>query len=237
MRCRRNEESKLKLERFYIVSRDFVDSINGRIFLTIAMYAVFIYLLNSSGPDQAFSLVLPISTGVTVFLLLRDSNLRRAISRGYFSVLSIVLATIILLVFHPPKLAEWYTIFLLQGFREEVFFRFFMMGLLGKWLFSEGGVELSLRSILLLISNTVFFAMGHAQYGTDLASLMIVFILGILFGYFFINMGLITSIILHAMWNIYLPLRWPATILFLGLFTIDLLHKNIPKRQRAAVFV
>ncbi len=183
---------------------------------TITIYIVFIYLLNFKGPDQAFSLILPVSTGLSVFYLLRDGNVRRSISRGYFSVISIVVAAITLLVFQPPKLAEWYTIFLLQSFREELFFRFFMLGLFGKWFFSDDGSGLSIRSMLLLMLNSVFFATVHAQYSGELASLVVIFILGMLFSYVFAKMGLLTSIILHAVWNIYLPIRWPAIFSSLG---------------------
>ena len=223
----------LKLRRFDNISRAFMDSLNGRIVQTIAIYIGFAYLLNYSGPDQAFSLVLPISTGLTVFYMLRDNNLKRSIIRGNFSVLSIVFAAIIFLVVYPPKLTEWYTIFLLQGFREELFFRFFMLGMFGKWLFPEYGAGLSIRSILLIILNSVFFACVHAQY-TELMSLIVVFALGLGFSYFFVKMGLIPSVILHATWNIYLPIRWPAILFFLVLLAIYWYRTTIrPKAQKA----
>jgi len=218
----------LKLKNFHNLLC--MDSLDGRMVQTIVVYAAFIYLLNSTGPDQAFSLVLPVSTGLAVFYLLRDNNLKKSISHGYFSVLSIVIAVIIFLIVHPPKSAEWYTIFLLQGFREELFFRFFMLGLLGKWLFPKRESEWSIRPILLLMLNSAFFVMVHAQY-TELTSLILIFVLGIGLSYFFVKMGLITSIILHATWNIYLPIFWPAIIFLVGLFTIDFLHERYSSRR------
>jgi len=163
---------------------------------TSGMYVVFIFLLNSTGLDQAFSLVLPISRGSAVLYLLRDNNLKRSI-----------------------RLLE----------RSS----FFMLGMFGKWLFSEHGLGFSPRSILLLMLNGLLFGFVHVQYAGDLMSLIVVFALGISFGFSFAKMGLITSIIFHATWNTYLPIRWPAIIFFAGLFAIYWLYENNILRRKS----
>ena len=75
----------MNLENQYNLSNFFYNDLFGRIFQSMAVYISFIILLNAKGPDQTFSLILPVSTGLAVFYQLKDNNFKDSF-KGVFSV-------------------------------------------------------------------------------------------------------------------------------------------------------
>ena len=106
--------NKTKLKKGNAFFNYIHNNILGRIFQTIIVYLVFTILLNFKGPDQSFSLILPVSTGLVVFYLLRDNNLKNSIGNIDYAVFSIIFSILLFILIPPPKINEWYIIFFLQ---------------------------------------------------------------------------------------------------------------------------
>jgi membrane protease YdiL (CAAX protease family) len=98
------------------------------------------------------------------------------------------------------KIHEWFTIIVLYGIREELLFRFCILGVLVS---STDWIEAKQwNKIIILFLFGFFFAILHGQYQT-ISALFTLSIMGFVFGFLFIGCGIVTAIVAHSIWNFY----------------------------------
>ena len=208
---RRTEEQKL------VKVRVFFDSWRGRVILFLAMSLSFYFLSPMVGIDNAFLILLPPFMLVTMITYLQ-MGINNIFSKRSILFSALVISSFfgIILLFSPNKISEWYTIIIRQGLREELYFRFCVLGVLktsNEW--SKQGAK---RKALVLFANGLLFATLHIQYQT-FSDYFTLLLLGFIFGYLFIEKGIVSAIVAHSLWNFYLNII--ALIPLLILWGVD----------------
>ena len=140
-------------------------------------------------------------TNIVCILLLfylhrRDGILSINYNDVLYSLIFIMYFISIMVFFKPPLISEFVLIFIQQASFEEIYFRFFIIEI--------NRTFLKDRKILLktLLFSNLFFTNFHPRTVNNLVQ---VFLLGMIFTYVFLNTGIVSSIIAHAIWNFYLP--------------------------------
>jgi len=166
------------------------------------------------GIDQSFLVLLPPFIILTSFYYLKQ-GIRNLISikNTLFSFLFIILSISIILIYPPNKINEWYTIVILQGLREELYFRFCILGILkssNEWK-KFGPI---LKALILFISG-ILFTLLHVQYKT-ISDYLTLFFISLILNYLFIENGIISAIVTHSVWNFYLSYYFLIPLLVLA---------------------
>jgi len=171
------------------------------------------------GIDNTFLILLPIYSFLTIIAYLKIGFTNFLSKRSIaFSALIAFLSFGIVLLFPPNKINEWYTIIILQGLREEMYFRFCALGLMktcSEWIRSKLAVK-----VLIMLINAALFTLLHIQYQT-LPDYLTIFLVSIIFAYLFIENGIMSAIVAHSLWNFYLSL-YPL----IPLIVLSIINKN-----------
>jgi len=203
------------------------DTLIGRIVLSFLMFLSFYILSARVGIDQTFLILLPPFIALTIFYYLR-TDLNNIFSKRSleFSAIFIILSLVVILLHPPNKINEWYRIIILQGLREELYFRFCMLGILKTC--DEWRKLRSVQVTVFLFVNSILFTSLHIQYKA-FHELFTVFLVSCIFSFLFIQNGIVAAVITHSLWNFYLNLYTLAFLLVLLLF-IELLIKRIQRK-------
>jgi membrane protease YdiL (CAAX protease family) len=143
--------------------RAFANSLRGRLALSSFMYVSFYILSPIIGIDGAFLVLLPPFLVITIIAYIK-MGLTRIVLKNAFLSSAIVTALFVgtTILFPLDKIDEWFTIVIMQGLREELFFRFSVLGVLKA---SNGWDGLNLvRKASIIITNALLFAILHVQY-------------------------------------------------------------------------
>jgi len=190
------------------------------------MFLSFYFLSAMIGIDQSFLVLSPpfIALTATYYLKQGIKNIL-SIRSVLFSLLFVVLSLAMILVFSPYKLNEWYTIVIQQGIREELYFRFCMLGILKS---SNEWTKLkTLQKAFILFVNSMLFTLLHVQYQAISDYLTLLWI-SLILSYLFIENGIVRAIVAHSVWNFYLNL-YPLTPL-LVLAIVEKLLRETPRK-------
>ncbi len=206
----------------------FFNTLRGRLTLVSSMFLSFYLLSPTVGIDNAFLILLPPFMFVTIVTYLQMGLDNISSKRSFlFSVLFVVLFLGIILLFSPDKIGEWYTITIRQGLREELYFRLCALGVLKTCV--EWNELKPSRKALLMLTNSVLFALLHIQYQT-LSDFLTIFYVSLIFAYLFIENGIVSAIVAHSLWNFYLNL-YP----FIPLLILSLIEKLGARRKARPV--
>ena len=187
----------------------------GRVVQSLILFLLFTLLSQTIGLDQAFLILFPPAIALTILYYL-NNNIKDSFSTKTlgFTILPVISSVAIIILFPPVKLNEWYTIIMLQGVREELFFRFCLLGPLKE---CHGWTNLRpTKKWTYLLVNSLLFTSLHS-YGT-LAQYLIIFVVGMIFCYLFMQKGIVWSMTAHSLFNFYNSTIPPAFLISMVLF-------------------
>jgi len=156
------------------------------------------------GIDQAFLVLSPPFIVLTaIYYLKQGAKNILSVRSVLFSSSFVVLSLAMIIIFSPNKLNEWYTIVIRQGLREELYFRFCMLGILKSS--NEWKKLNTIQKTFILFVNSMLFTLLHIQYQAISDYLTLLWI-SLIFSYLFIENGIVPAIVAHSVWNFYLNL-------------------------------
>jgi len=209
-----------------------LNSWERRSYLSITLFALHCFVFQKFlGYFLSFLLTNILCVLFLLYLHRQDKILSINYGKIIYSLIFILYFITIIIFFKPPLISEFILIFIQQASFEEIYFRFFMIGINKK---HYTDTKTTLKTIIL---NNLFFITFHLRTFNNLIQ---VFLLGLIFTYVYLNTDIISSIISHAIWNLYLPSSTSAyfvlpvlilpiirSYLYPSLFSIDLLKKRV----------
>jgi hypothetical protein len=173
-----------------------VFNIDSSLSRTIQSLLIYILFLGANVINLEFALATMSITSIiiTFFYYHRD---------GFFYIskkkvvifLVFVFVGILLIMIKRPTIEEVFEIVVKQGMAEELIFRLGMLGILRIHLKVETVIQKETWAVLLL--NSGLFSLLHHNIFLSL------FILSLVYGYLFLKVGIVSSIVAHALWNFY----------------------------------
>ncbi len=170
-----------------------MDSRLSRIIQSFLIYILFLGI-NSINLDFALSSMSVISTLVASFYYRRDGFFYINVKKFVISLAFLFVGTL-LIILKQPTIEEIFTIVVKQGMAEELIFRLGMLGVLRIHLTVDSIMEKETLAVLVL--NTSLFSLLHQNIFISL------FVLSMIYGYVFLKVGIVSSIVIHALWNFY----------------------------------
>jgi len=158
------------------------------------IYAALLYLGNF---NASLFITDIISILITIYIWYSDGILKIDIKYKYVIYYSLILIFSLRLL--PRDILDVFTILYKNGFREEVIFRLFFVGIFYIY-YKENNIQKDFLNIILL-SNGIF-AFFHTQY-TGILKIGI-FVIGLMFTAIYIKGGIFSSILAHTIYNLYL---------------------------------
>lgn len=173
-----------------------VFNIDSSLSRTIQSLLIYILFLGANVINLEFALATMsiISIIITFFYYHRDGFFY--ISKKKFVIsLVFVFVGILLIMIKRPTLEEVFEIVVKQGMAEELIFRLGMLGILRIHLKVETVIQKETWAVLLI--NSGLFSLLHHNIFLSL------FVLSLVYGYLFLKVGIVSSIVFHAIWNFY----------------------------------
>jgi hypothetical protein len=167
-------------------------SFRDRLFLVTAVYLIFITVWNLFDLNASLLITDIISIFITIFIWYSDGILK--INLKYKYIIYYILVLISSLIIVPRNISEIFKILYRQGFREEVFFRLFFIGVF--LIFYEGIYNNQQHFIYIILISNLIFASLHPHF--------ITFFTGLAFTMIYIKGGIISCILAHTIFNAYL---------------------------------
>jgi hypothetical protein len=191
---------KLNLENDYVI----------RLVAITSVFCLTIFLSERYGQSTSLLIANTLSLVATPIIWKHDGILKIDIKWKYVGYyLTLLIAALVL---SPKDSSTIINILYRQGFREEVLYRLFMVGIFLKYGYSEDKKEQQYFLFAVFYSNFLFM-LGH-PYG--FIGLLYIFVTGIVFSYIYLFGGLPSSILAHTIHNLYRMKE--QTILILLLF-------------------
>lgn len=163
--------------------------------ITLVFY-LHVYLLGKYDLNFSLLVVDSISLIITPIIWIHDGILRIEIKANYLIYYIGIFCFSI--VTHPSDLTSVINILYRNGVREEVFVRFFMLGIFLKYYYNDNETQKKIGSAL-VISNLFFMVM----HNYDLIRLFSIFIFGMVFSFIYLQGGLLSAILAHTLHNVY----------------------------------
>ena len=170
-----------------------IDSGLSRIIQSLFLYILFL-LLNFINFEFALVIMSALSIIITIFYYYRDGLFYLSKKKSVVS-LAFVFVGILLIMLKRPTIEEVFVIVVKQGIAEELIFRLGMLGILRTHLKVETIIQKETWAVLLL--NSGLFSLLHHNIFLSL------FVLSLVYGYLFLKLGIVSSIVFHALWNFY----------------------------------
>jgi len=167
-----------------------------RILLIVAVFSLNLLLSSQIGLNNSLLVVNVIAIISTLTIWRFDGLLKIDFRLGYLAYyLTLLAASIIVFPSHTDLILS---LIYRNGFREEVLFRFFMVGIFLRYNTADAGDQKKLLYAI-LASNLLFMA-GHPYNWIGLVS---VFAFGVVFTLIYVLGGLPSAIIAHTLHNFY----------------------------------
>jgi len=191
-------------------TKDFQNKLYMIIFIFVFHNFILSYIV---GFDTSFFIMAIL--GIIINLYIKRDHLKRVIIDKYFLTYSIYYISylLILIRYIPTDINDVINVLVLNGIREELFFRFFMIGILINPK-KDLTADRIFKIFTVLIIINILFMINHLYYGITLQ--LFVFTIGGFFSIIFIFCGLIPSIIAHTIHNLYFN-NQQSTLIHLGL--------------------
>lgn len=185
------------------------------------MYLIFV-LLYFINLELALGVMFLVSIVITFIYYHRD-GLLKIDKRFVYTSLFFALAGIFIIYLRKPTTEEVFSIVVKQGIAEEVIFRLGMLGILRRHLRIES--PLPRNTWFYIIGNSILFMFLHPTI------YVAIFVVSVIYGYVFLKLGIVATIVLHALWNFYLNL-YALAIVALLIFIYEAFQK-LNKRKKS----
>ncbi|MFH1327312.1 MAG: CPBP family intramembrane glutamic endopeptidase [Candidatus Bathyarchaeota archaeon] len=169
----------------------------ARLFLITLVFVLTVFLGGKYGLNLSLLIADSISLIITPIIWKLDGILKFDIKVKYVAYYVALLIFSILLF--PKDLSTIINILYRNGFREEVFNRFFMVGLFLKYGYSEDK-KAQHKFLYAVFYSNILFMISHPY---DLIGLIYILVVGIVFSYIYALGGLPSSILAHTIHNVY----------------------------------
>ena len=154
------------------------------------------YLAHKIGFYNSFLLIILLSIMYSFFITKKD-NVEivtiKEFTNGLLCILYLILITVLV---ESPNIIHFTSILIQQASYEELFFRLFIIGSNKKYFSIKSKKEL----LIILIVSNYLFAINHPY---DIIGKINMFVIGFLFSYIYLLNGIISVIISHSIWNLY----------------------------------
>jgi len=168
----------------------------SRILLIVAVFSLYLLLSSQIGLNNSLLIVNAIAIISTLTIWRIDGLLKIDLRLGYVAYyLTLLAASIIVFPSHTDLILS---LMYRNGFREEVLFRFFMVGIFLRYNTADAGDQKKL--LYAILASNLLFMMGHPYGWIGLVS---VFAFGIMFTLIYVLGGLPSAIIAHTLHNFY----------------------------------
>jgi hypothetical protein len=174
-----------------------IDSVLSRTTQSFLIYILFLGV-NVINLEFALATMSGISVVIAVFYLRRDGLFSLDTQRAVISLVFLVVGMFLIYVKQPTG-EEVFTIVVKQGMAEELIFRLGMLGMLRRYLHGETIMQKGILAMLVL--NSGLFSLLHHHIFLSL------FALSLMYGYLFLKVGIVPSMVVHALWNFYQSLE------------------------------
>ena len=164
--------------------------------ITLVFYLT-VFLSTRYGLDFSLLVVDSIALILTPLIWKHDGVLKLEFKTKYGLYYLLLLGFTIILI--PKDISTIISILYRNGFREEVLYRFFMVGIFLKYGHSEAKESQNKFLIAIVCSNILFMLM----HNYNLIGLFSVFIFGLIFSLIYFQGGLPCSILAHTLHNVY----------------------------------
>ena len=167
-----------------------------RILLIVAVFSLNLILSSQIGLNNSLLIVNAMAIISTLTIQRCDGLLKNDFRLGYVAYyLTLLAASIIMFPSHTDLILS---LMYRNGFREEVLFRFFMVGIFLRYNTADAGDQKKLLYVIL--ASNLLFLMGHPYNWIGLVS---VFVFGMVFTLIYVFGGLPSAIIAHTLHNFY----------------------------------
>jgi len=201
-------------------------SFKKRVNIVLFVMLLFFTLLYLTDFRSTFIITDLISIFITVIIWYKDGILKIEIKIKY--ILYYIFLLIISLYIFPKELSLIIDIFIHAPLREEIIFRFFMIGIFYKYYKVKD--ENPMNFVKMVFASNIIFMILHS-YNIG------IFFIGLIISIIYIKGGLVSSMLAHAIYNLYLPNKY-CFIRFLAfipiIFSISdarALYENIKKKK------
>jgi len=200
----------------------------NRLYLSILIWALHYYIIQRYIDFYISFLIIIIISLFLIFVTYKKDGLlimkKREFAYGLFYFTYFI---ILIYLYVPPLINQFVLIFIKQATFEEIYFRFYMIGI-NKRYYNK---ILSIEFIMTLLASNLIFTIYHSE---NLYICIQVFLLGLIFSYIYFNTGIISSIITHAIWNFYLPTslsRYFISPILILPFILDFIYHHVRARM------
>ncbi|KON29982.1 hypothetical protein AC480_02120 [miscellaneous Crenarchaeota group archaeon SMTZ1-55] len=170
--------------------------------LSRTIQSLFIYILFVGGSvinlDFALMTMAVASITIDIFYAKRDGIFSMNMKKVALNLVFVCVGMALIYVRQPSR-EEVFTIVVKQGMAEELIFRLGMLGLLRRHL--PGDTSLQREAFAALVLNSGLFSLLHHHIFLSL------FVLSLVYGYLFLRVGIVSSMVAHALWNLYQSLE------------------------------
>jgi hypothetical protein len=198
------------------------NSFKARISLSLFFYFIFTLFYLFFGFHKSIIIILAISLFSLFKIFIPDKSLSINHRKILLDMSIIIYFFFILLIFLPTGPLRFES--LIKVVFEELLFRFSMLGVISKFL----NYQKKSRLIFVLTLNSILFSSLHFQYST-IWEYLTIFIQSLNFAFTYVNLGILSSIITHILWNNYFPNiipQLPILLLTVGLPIYDTYQKE-----------
>ncbi|MHA1410590.1 MAG: CPBP family intramembrane glutamic endopeptidase [Candidatus Odinarchaeia archaeon] len=189
------------LKRF---DRDFVE----KIFLVTSFFLIYLTLPWFIGFNISFFLIFTISTIITIYIWKKEDMLKEFNFGLKYAIYYVILLIVSYLLI--PSNHKILKVLYNNGIREELFFRFFMVGIFLKNIKEDTTRNKVILNSVLIYTN-IIFTFAH---DVDILRHIYLLLVGIIFSSIFLCCGILSSIFFHTIHNIYMPEDHPLIAIF-----------------------
>ncbi len=196
----------------------------NRLYLSVLIWALHYYIIQRYIDFYISFLIIIIISLFLIFVTYKKDGLlimkKRELAYGLFYFTYFI---ILIYFYAPPSINQFVLIFIKQATFEEIYFRFYMIGI-NKRYYNK---ILSIELIMTLLASNLIFTIYHSD---NLFIWMQVFLLGLILSYIYFKTGIISSIITHAIWNFYLPTsdsHYFVSLILFSPFILDFIYHHL----------
>lgn len=181
----------------------------ARLSLITLVFVLTVFLAEKYGLNLSLLVADSISLIITPIVWKLDGILKFDIKVKYVAYYVALLIFSFLLF--PKDFSTIINILYRNGFREEVFNRFFMVGVFLKYGYSEDK-KTQRKFLYAVFYSNILFMISHPY---DLIGLIYILVVGIIFSYIYALGGLPSSMLAHAIHNVYTSKEHTVLILLI----------------------
>jgi hypothetical protein len=178
-----------------------------KLILVVAFYLIYQTLPSFIGFNTSFFIIMVTSSLLTIIILNKEDILDFINLDYKYSLYFFMLLIISSIVF--PTNHDILEILYYNGIREELFFRFFMVGVFLNY-FIDDNKSTNLYFFIILIFTNILFVLSHQ---VNILQRYYLFVFGVIITVTFLSYGILSAILFHTIHNLYLPEDYPIIFL------------------------